>query len=84
MFYLDWMNGASLAQCIANASDTNLVACPLPVPQVSRYVVNGYSFTNNWPSKIYVVGHSGLTVSGLSPQDDNKYVSPIDVDTSRR
>ena len=79
-FYLDWMNGASLAQCITSASDTNLVACPLPVPQVTKFVVNSRTFTNSWPSKIYVIGHSGLTVNGLTSQDDNKYVSPIDVE----
>jgi hypothetical protein len=77
-FFLDWMNGASLAQCIRNASNTNLIECPLPVPGITNFTVNGTSFSLKYPSKIYVVGHSGLTVTGLITADDNKFVSPID------
>jgi hypothetical protein len=82
-FYLDWMNGTPLAQCIADASNTNIVACPLPVPQVKTFLFeNRVIETNTFPSEIYVVGHSGLTVSGLRSDYDNLYVSPIDVDKS--
>lgn len=81
-FYLDWMNGASLYQCINDTSDTNVVACPLPVPSVTRITVgqpftsSPFTWTNRWPSKIYVVGHSGLTRSGLLRDDDGKYPPP--------
>jgi hypothetical protein len=77
-FFLDWMNGASLYQCIKNASDTNLAPCPFPVPGTTTYTI-GYPFaspsftlTNSHPSKIFVVGHSGLTRDGLQPGDDGK------------
>jgi hypothetical protein len=77
-FYLDWMNGSSLNQCIRNASNTNLVECPFPVPGNTNFWVNGTRFNLKYLSKIYVVGHSGLTVTGLISGEDNKFVSPID------
>jgi hypothetical protein len=83
-FFLDWMNGASLAQCIRDASNTNLVDCPLPVPEITTFTISGVCFTNTYPSKIYVVGHSGLTVTGLVPWDENKFVSPVDIEAPRR
>jgi hypothetical protein len=78
-FFLDWMNGVSLAQCIRDASNTNLVECPFTVPEVKLFTINGAMFTNNLPSKIYVVGHSGLTVTGLISQDDNQFVGPKNI-----
>jgi hypothetical protein len=80
--YIEWMNGTPLAQCIADASNTNVVACPLPVPEVKTFKVDGVTYTNTWPSKIYIVGHSGLTINGLNSGFDNLYVSPIDIDKS--
>jgi hypothetical protein len=78
------MNGASLAQCIRDASNTNLVDSPLPVPEITTFTISGVCFTNTYPSKIYVVGHSGLTVTGLVPWDENKFVSPVDIEAPRR
>jgi hypothetical protein len=75
-FYLDWMNGTPLAQCIADASNTNVVECPFTVPDYKTYKIGSYTFTNNLPSKIFVVGHSGLTITGLRSDYDNLYVAP--------
>jgi len=82
-FFMDWMNGASLAECIKDASNTNVVPCAFPVPSNQKFIgnMNGQRFrVNNTTntSLIYVVGHSGLTISGLKTQDDNQFVSPLD------
>ena len=83
-FFMDWMNGRSLAQCIRNASATNLAPCAFPIPgNIMVPVRAGYQTAtiNNGTntSLIYVVGHSGLTVTGLAPGDDNQFPSRIDV-----
>ena len=60
---------------------------PFPVPQNNNIIVHGqnpqtlesfsYSYTNVVTSKIYIVGHSGLTRSGMNSSDDNYYVAPV-------
>lgn len=79
LFYLDWMNGCSVAQCIKNASNPSLTAVPFGVPSNKTvtfttshgtYVVHNDGLT----SRIFVVGHSGLTVTGLNAADDNYFV----------
>jgi len=84
-FFFDWMNGASLYQCITNASDTNVFACPLQVEGVKTFTIGqpftstSFTVTNKYPSKIYVVGHSGLTKGGLRPEDDRKLEAPKNI-----
>ena len=92
-FYDDWMRQIPLAQCIANASRINISNhAPFPVPQVGKNVTisgasrfgNNYSYTitNVETSKIYIIGHPGLTRSGLNKgvDDNNKdYEAPLPI-----
>ena len=81
-FFYDWMSGATLAQCIRNASNTNLAPCPLPVPEVKTFAIEppftsiSFTVTNQYPSKIYVVGRSGLTRYGHRAEHDRNYEPP--------
>ena len=79
LFYFDWMNGASVYECIKEASDRTRVNCPLPVPENTNGFVDNRLIRIVYKSKIYVVGHSGLTISGLKPQFDNQYVAPKNI-----
>jgi hypothetical protein len=85
LFYEDWMNGVSLANCIRDATNTAVVYCPLPLPGRERFTVVAsgvqYNVYTTNTSPIYVVGHSGLTITGLREQDDNQFVSPIDTES---
>jgi hypothetical protein len=78
-FYLDWMNGASLFQCIIDVTNNVNVDCPLPVYAVKTIVIVNVTINNKYPSRIYVIGHSGLTVSGLNSGDDHKFEAPVNI-----
>ncbi len=76
VFYSYWMGGASLKECIDNVSFLSLYGmAPFPVPNNKNVVIYGsgydYHLTNILTSRIYVVGHPGLTVGGVSLQFDN-------------
>lgn len=74
-FYVAWMSGQPLANCILSASDKTLLDCPFPLVGNEAYTVNGIPYSSK-TSKIYVVGHSGLTITGLNPSFDNLYRPP--------
>ncbi|MDE3100105.1 MAG: hypothetical protein KGJ88_11590 [Verrucomicrobiota bacterium] len=86
-FYENWMNQVPLAQCIQIASTSAANMDPFPVPQNKNIIVHGqnpqtleyysYSYTNVVTSKIYVIGHSGLTRSSMNSSYDNYYVAPV-------
>jgi hypothetical protein len=85
-FYFDWMSGAPLAQCIANASAMAPNVAPFPVPENKRVLICGYELDDNYycysstnliTSQILVAGHSGLMVSGLDGGFDGYFVSGI-------
>jgi hypothetical protein len=85
-FYDDWMRGITLGQCIFNASASAPNHAPFPVPQNKNVKISGenyedfedysYTFTGIETSKIYVVGHSGLTRGGLTTSQDGLYPAP--------
>lgn len=65
-FYQEWINGASLAQCILDASNPQAHNCPLPVPPNAVVKdVNGNRFSGE-TSRIYISGHTGLTRSSVN------------------
>jgi hypothetical protein len=74
------MNRVSLAQCIANASVIRFGAVPLVVPQNRVFTVSGFGYsypvTNSHPSKICVVGHSGLAIDTVFEDWDGKFPAP--------
>src|SRR5436190_18841158 len=89
-FYEEWMIGTPLADCIGLVSKPGVVVkCPFMVPENNNrsfsisypggaiVLLGGKEFTT---SNIYVVGHPGLTVSGLSTAWDavKKYDPPTD------
>lgn len=74
-FYTFWMNGVPLAQCIRLTSDKKTYGCPLPVPG-NEVVTQNQVKTTQLTSPVYVVGHSGLTVSGINSGFDNQYAEP--------
>ncbi len=84
-FYLAWMNGATLYQCINLASDPTAVPYPLPVPSIKRFTIGppfanpSFIVINSYPSPIYIVGHSGLTRSGLVRDQDGHYLPPHNI-----
>jgi hypothetical protein len=90
-FYEQWMLNRPLAQCIALASIPNIPnRAPFPVRQIGKTVYltgtsvfdgTGYAFveTNIETSKIYVVGHSGLTRASVVTNLDYQYVAPANI-----
>lgn len=70
-FYVLWMSGHPLASCLDFASEPAFVDAPLPVPGNENVVVDGIPVGKRATSKLYVVGHSGLTVNGLNTSWDN-------------
>jgi hypothetical protein len=86
-FYDLWNQGIPLADCIATAATPTENMAPLPVPQNKNVTVEGlnpetledysYTFQGIETSKIYVVGHSGLTRSSVNTTLDNYYVAPV-------
>jgi hypothetical protein len=86
-FYERWMGGATLKQCIDNACASNFNAAPFLVPANRNTTISGlfgevpysYSFTNMITSKIYVVGHSGLTRTRAITNFDNFYSAPVNI-----
>ena len=74
-FYVFWMSGQPLANCIKLTSDKTTYGCPLPVPGNEIVTQNGVK-TQQLVSPIYVLGHSGLTVSGGNSSFDNLYAPP--------
>ena len=88
-FYSLWMHNVSLAQCIASASVAANGTAPLPVPQNKKVTIWGtnpnngpfnYPYTDIDTSRIFVVGHSGLKVSGSDGNYDNYYVAPANTE----
>jgi hypothetical protein len=98
MFFNDWMNGCTLAECIDQASQTNWGMAPFPVTghgYENRIELKGqddagnvydiiYSRTNHnaiHTSPIYVIGHSGLTVTSFDPSQDGlpQYTRPSNI-----
>jgi hypothetical protein len=86
-FYDEWVNNTPLAQCIADASAANNIGqVPFSVPHKNRtfaiysdwspYDENGFNFQiyQSYMTKIFVIGHSGLTRTSLDPTYDYKYV----------
>jgi hypothetical protein len=83
-FYENWLDGATLKQCVDTATTSAANMVPFPVPQNKNITVHGqnpqtleyfsYSYTNVVTSKIYIIGHSGLTRSSLNSQDDKANV----------
>ena len=74
-FYTDHMTRVPLAQCLDHASLPLNDTVPLPVWQNKITLINfsngdHYRNTNVLTSKIYIVGHPGLTVGGVDPQAD--------------
>ncbi|MGP8200376.1 MAG: hypothetical protein ACLQU4_12845 [Limisphaerales bacterium] len=86
-FYGLWNQVVPLAQCIAAASTPAANMIPLPVPQNKNVTIHGqnpstlqnysYTYTNILTSPIYVVGHSGLTRSGVNTSLDGYYSAPV-------
>jgi hypothetical protein len=92
--YEAWMDGSALYQCVDYVSTPKKNIAPLLVDDLKGKPIHiwgdngidGYPFDYTIPanklttSKIYVIGHSGLTRSGLNGQFDNlpKYKSPQD------
>ena len=83
-FYESWMDGSTLAQCIQIASTPGVPnTAPFPVLQngtsqrLTGDGIDGYSYnfvvTNIVPSKISVIGHSGLTRSSVNGSQDGLY-----------
>jgi hypothetical protein len=76
-FYTDWMTGVPLAQCIDHASLPLNDTVPFPVPQNKFTLINFsngdyYTDTNVMTSRIYIVGHPGLTVDRVNPREDTR------------
>ena len=74
-----WLNASR------DVSNTNVVDCPLPVPENKKFAIVAGGAANTFlngtnTSRIFVVGHSGLTANGLIPGDDNAFPSSIDVE----
>jgi hypothetical protein len=81
LFFVEWMTGSTLAQCITDASNRDLSPCAFPVLKnvgVTIRTLDGYHFTfrNLKVSPICVIGHSGLTVTGLKEEFDGFYPPP--------
>ncbi len=74
-FYVLWMSGHPLASCIDFASEYTFLDNPFPVRGNEMIEVNGLRGKRN-TCDIYVVGHSGLTVSGLNQSWDKRYQPP--------
>jgi hypothetical protein len=83
IFYTDWMLGRPLAECIEYASNPEKsgIDMPLPVPANSS-TIKTWEFSRNgvairmgyqYTSEIRIVGHSGLTVTGLVEGLDGRY-----------
>ncbi|PWU15728.1 MAG: hypothetical protein C5B50_14955 [Verrucomicrobia bacterium] len=83
-FYLLWMSGIPLAQCITWTSDPKFVTVPLPVRNRPNKHFKYIDVTNPQTegvmelhtAPLYVVGHSGLRVDGWSRELDNLYRPP--------
>jgi hypothetical protein len=88
-FYLTFMTGGTLRQCIDQAVQPRVNTAPFPVPTNKNVTVTGnglslaghsysWSFTTVVTSKIYVVGHSGLRIDqqGYNAADDGYYPAP--------
>ncbi len=80
-FYTDWMSGRTLRECLDNASKSAPNTCPLPVPANKNVTMTlggvEYIVTGVITSKIYVVGHSGLTRGSLVVDEDGRYPAPV-------
>jgi hypothetical protein len=87
-FYFNWMWGTALAQCINIATNQvrNGAAFFAPCNKTMHYSgenpytddIYDFTISNCITSPIYVVGHSGLTRTGVDPNFENKYVSKVD------
>jgi len=76
--YVYWMSGQPLANCIKFASDKSSFDVPLAVLGNENAIDpdNPSVPYRRATSKIYVIGHSGLTVNGLNPSYDYLYRPP--------
>ena len=98
MFFNDWMNGCTLAECIYQASQNSWGMAPFPVTgygyenriELKGQDYNGvfydivYSRANHnaiHTSPIYVIGHTGLTVTSYNPDLDGlpQYTRPSNI-----
>ena len=74
LFYTEWMNGKTLITCLQAGSDKTRAPCfPFPVPGNEKLNCGGEAYDNMYISHIFVTGHSGLTINGCEPADDNQY-----------
>jgi hypothetical protein len=80
VFYENWMDGLSLKECIANASNlaqNNMV--PFAVPHQNYLIVygDGWEYRGHiFTSPIVVIGHSGLAIDTTHPDRDGAYAMP--------
>jgi hypothetical protein len=78
-FYVSWMNNTPLNECINWSSSSWMNTCPFPVEENKEIKITIESTTKRIPvmtGKPYVVGYSGLTVSGHRPEFDGFYEPP--------
>lgn len=82
-FYVYWMSGTPLAECVKWSAEPAFLDCPLPLTQnagpdgfMQIYLASTGHRYRLRTSHIYVVGHSGLKVDGLDTSFDNLYKPP--------